>query len=126
MLTRAHEAALVGCELDRSTGRARLRYRLDGWPHTVHAVFHDMPALDADTWTLCLQDLGLACLVDLATASLARRVTAAGLASADGALDWTRPAAHALRVECVAELGLPLSHLKVGFSLSGNGATPTP
>jgi len=124
MVTRANEAALVGCELDRRTGRARLRYRLDGWPHTVHAVFHDAPDLDADTWALCLQDLGLACLMDLATASLARHVTATGLASADGALAWTRPAANALRVECVAELGLPLRHLQVDWSLRGRTATP--
>ena len=115
MVTHANEAALVGCELDQGTGRARLSYQIDGWRHAIHAVFHDAPALDSDTWALCLQDLGLAGLLDVATASLARHVTATELASADGALSWMRPAAHALRVECLAELGLPLDHLRVEF-----------
>jgi hypothetical protein len=124
MVNHANEAALVDWWLDRRTGRARLEYRIDGWPHTIHAVFHDAPVLDADTWALCLEDLALAGLLDVGTASLSRRVTASGLASADGVLSWMRPAAHALRVECLAELSLPLSHLRLDFTLRGGAGKP--
>lgn len=124
MVRHASEAALVGCALDRRSGRARFEYRIDGWRHVVHALFHEPPALDPDTWTLCLQDLGLAGLVDAATASLARRLTATELASALGARSWVGPAAHALRVECLAALNLPLSHLRADLRLRGGHAKP--
>ena len=96
MPTHAHEARLAGAELDRRSGRARLSYALDGWRHVIHAVFHNAPELDPDTWALCLDDLALAGLVDVVTAGLARHVTAKGLTSANGARSWVAPAAHAL------------------------------
>ncbi len=112
---RANEVVFAGCDFDFRTGKAKFNYKIDGWEHAVHALFHNPPSLDPATWNASLHDLGLACAIDLATASLARRITAAGPFPAGCARPWINAAAKALRVESLAELDLPIHHL--GFNV---------
>jgi hypothetical protein len=122
MVASANDVELVDCELDTHTGKVRLRYRIDESSHTINAIFHDAPKLSSETWRACLHDLGLACLVDLAAASLARHVAAAEPLVTEASLSWFLPAAKALRAEYIADLGLPIRQLSFTTKMRGAGA----
>jgi len=125
MTSTAKRVTLLDCAVEHRTGRARLEYQIDDVSHTIHAIFHDAPRLDPDTWRVCLEDLGLACLIDLATASLARHLTATGLSTSNQASSWVSSASRALRLECLAEGSLPLRYLNFDLHLSGHKAKQT-
>lgn len=115
----AQEASYLGYRFKERTGQVRFDYDVDGWTHSVHSVFHDLPALAPEVWNCCLEDLALACLLDLGTASLARRLTAHRRSPATGVSHWAHPAAKALRVESLSALHLPLRHLPFDLHLHG-------
>lgn len=118
-LRRAIEARLRSCDYTVRSGKARFVYSLDGFEHTVNAVFHDAPSLREEVWLACLQDLAIACLLDLASASLARVIRADDLLGNNRAEIWARPAADALRMEALSELSLPIRYRSCDLRLTG-------
>src|SRR5438132_2613744 len=72
--TRADEVALADVAFDRCSGRTRWTFNIDDWSYDINSIFHNVPDLAPETWNACLHDISLACLVDLSTATLSRRM----------------------------------------------------
>ena len=108
----AAEAALVGANIEPATGRLRIRYRVDGFEHVVHAIYHDAPRLPIEVWDACIQELALACLVDISTATMAAKTTSCFPVSRRARRVFVT-AAEALRFEALAERGADVRYSRV-------------
>lgn len=114
----ARTVEIAAVEFCRHSGRAQLRFRIDGWEHVVHALFHDAPDLPPEVWQGCLEELALACAADFATATMAREVSSA-FDPGPRALAWFFDACQALRLEVLFDARAPLLHLPVRFRPQG-------
>ncbi len=109
---RTKQAGLVCCEwpeLDVTTGRARIGFRIDGEGHVVHALFHDLPTLARGQLDTCLRFLAMTCLVDVCVATMAKRVVLGPLRLGRLGAHVLRAAAEALRLEVLAEQHGPMA-----------------
>jgi 7-cyano-7-deazaguanine synthase in queuosine biosynthesis len=113
----ANEVELLACSSVDSVGRARLVYSVDGVEHTFNAWFHERPNLAPAEWDACLAGLAIAGLVDIASATLAKRASSRAPVATPGAYDWSTAAANALRTEQVAEWSLSPRHIPLRLSL---------
>ena len=117
-MKRAGQARLDEYSFLEENGRLRLRFRLDSLEHTVHALYHDPPALPGELWAACLEELALACLVDVSTACMARRASVPFRVGRYGRKCFLQ-AAEALRIEVVADNQWPLRGVPFGFQTGG-------
>jgi hypothetical protein len=113
----ANQVELLGCSSVDRSGRARLTYSVDGLEHTFHAWFHDRPDLSSGEWDACLAGLAIAGLVDIASATLAKRASSRIPVATPGAYGWATAAANALRTEQVAEWSLSPQHVPLRLVL---------
>ncbi len=97
----ARVARCTALDRESSTGRVRCHFRIDGLEHVVHALYHDPPRLAPGVWAACIEELALACLVDVSTATLARG-SAVPFPVGRHATRAFVAAAEALRLEVVA------------------------
>lgn len=121
----AREAVLAAA--DQAKGeRLRLRFRIDGLDHVVHAVFHERPALPEAAWRACVEVLSIACLVDVSTVSMARcaRLLTANPGRHGRAV--FESAARALRLELLAENGLGVAERDIRLQVAGRPRTWQP
>jgi hypothetical protein len=112
-MRRARTAEVHGYYFDRWSGRARFKFAIDSWPHTVCARYYEPPNLSDEVWAACLEELAAACLVDVAAASMARHAVGKDVRSGVLGAAVYRQASEALRLELVADNGDSLRHVPV-------------
>lgn len=98
----------------RSPERWTLTFAADQVRHDIHVVYHEPPKLPPLIWRICLEELSLACLADLSTATMARKAVLPD----PGAVgrDYFLSACHALRLESLHDTGGPLTDLPLLLS----------
>lgn len=113
--TRSRKKAVTAREVrlesirQRSPERWTLTFGVDRTEHAVHVVYHDPPDLPPSVWQACVEELALACLVDLSTATMARTAVFPDPGAAGRELFLA--ACQSLRLEALHDNGSPLSHL---------------
>jgi 7-cyano-7-deazaguanine synthase in queuosine biosynthesis len=108
------------------SGRLRLPFRIDSLDCTVHGIYHDPPDLPPALWQACIEELTLACLVDMSTASMAREARVATFEPGRLGRRMFRSAAEALRLEVLADHDLPLHLMPVALRGSGRARSVPP
>lgn len=122
-MIQAAAARFRGFSPGRGRGRWTLHFQADGVDFPVHVVYHNAPDLPPALWALCLQELALACLVDVTTATLARSVSIEGFHPGTPGLDLFRQATRALRAEVLYDWWHSLGRLPMEVR---TGGLPTP
>jgi hypothetical protein len=122
---RASLAEVRAPEFRHSTGHTHFPFRIDGFKHIVHAIYHEPPELPPVLWQICVEELALACLVDLSTASMARKARAFFEPGQRGRKMF-QAASEALRLEVLADHRLPVGLLPVAFDGSGRASSYGP
>jgi hypothetical protein len=121
----ASAAELTDISFSDSEGsrRARFSYCVDGFHHRVTALFHQAPDLKPAVWQACLQELAISCLVDVATASMARKINIRGFEPGLYGRDVLSSAAKALRLETVFDNNQSLRRVPVCIQATGTATS---
>jgi len=112
-------AELTQISFSRLDGRAGFTFNVDGFRYRASALYHNPPGLRPDVWEACLQELALSCLVDVATAGMAKKVQTHGFGPGRYGKLMFRSAAEALRLETVADNAQSLSRVAVQIEAEG-------
>lgn len=124
-MLQAQVARFRGLTARKGRERWTLHFQADAVEFPVHVVYHDPPDLPPDVWRICLEELALACLVDVSTASMSR---AASIDAMDpGGPGWAAFAAAstALRAEVLYDWRHSLGRLPLRIRALGP-YTPSP
>ncbi|MGA8659348.1 MAG: hypothetical protein WB586_24745 [Chthoniobacterales bacterium] len=128
MVRSARRVEFTDIQFEPRNGKVRLVYDIDGLVFNVHGIFHDAPELSDRIWEVCLGELGLACLVDVATASMARTCLSRAYNPDVKGHEAFTEATRALRLELIADHGLSKRLLSLactwGATVSRLGVVP--
>jgi len=106
---------LRSIEFRQATGRAVFRFRANQLDHDVHALYHLPPELPQPVWRACLEELALACFVDISTAAMAERAETDLFTPSRTTRVWFRRACDALRIELLYDEQRSLNLLPLRF-----------
>lgn len=103
-----------------NTGRLRIQFSIDQIKHSVNAIYHHPPFLQDNVWKFCVAFLSITCLIDIATACLAKKIILNKIELGLLGRRVFNSVSKALRLEIVAENIESLKHLN--FRLFSNGS----
>jgi 7-cyano-7-deazaguanine synthase in queuosine biosynthesis len=119
----ARTVRYLGATSRKGHERWTLHFQADAVDFPVHVVYHDPPDLPADVWSVCLEELAMACLVDVTTASMATRTSIE--AFDPGVTGWSVfvEATRALRREVLYDWSHSLSRMPLEVRVLGPHTT---